>query len=301
VLTEMPLEAVRDRALLLRALGTFSDLDDDALATIAEHARLRRYVSGDVLAIEGEPVREVHIVVSGRISSRREGRLIAISPRGRGVGLLALLAGEPSTAVAAEESATTLEIPAHAVRTALEDSFSMTRNVLRNLARGLVRKRGDLPTAPGGPPPELGVWRDEPPTIVETVLRLRARGGPLARTNLDGLFALAGSAREIRPEPGDLLWKLGEPSSYLARIQYGNVRCTAADGRSVVVGANFVLGALDALAGVPRSYEARAETKIIAYRTSVDAYLGVLESYFDLARALVADLARTHLQTPEGN
>jgi CRP-like cAMP-binding protein len=240
------------------------------------------------------------MVVNGSISSHRDGRLIASSPRGRGVGMLSLLAGEPSTALAAETDAATIEIPARAVLAALEDNFSMARNTLRNLARSLVRKRGDLPARPENlPPQEPGQWRESPPTLVETVLRIRSRGGPLARTNVDALFAIAGLAREVRIEPGDPFWQLGEPSSHLVRIEYGMVQCKSADDRSVTVGSGFILGVLDALGQVDRSYEARAETKVIAYRTPIDGYLAVLENYFDVARALIADLARMHLAIPE--
>jgi CRP-like cAMP-binding protein len=300
MLTELPLDAVRDRALLLRSLGSFSELDDEALATIAEHARLRRWTAGEVLAPEGGQVTHVYVVLSGTISSRRGDKLIASAPRGRVVGILSLLAGEPSTALVAESETSTMEIPSYALLAALEDNFSMVRNTLRNLARALVRKRGDLPAPPDrAPPVELGEWRDQPRTLVETVLTLRARGGPLARGNLDAVFAMGGAAREQRFAAGEYLWRIGEPSTFLMRVEYGRVRCTSADGKSLDVGAGFVLGPLDALGQVDRSYDARAETAIIGYRTSLDAYLAVLENYFDVARELIATLARGHLDTPE--
>jgi len=47
-------------------------------------------------------------------------------------------------------------------------------------------------------------------------------------------------------------------------ILYGRVRCTAPDGTSVDVGANFSLGVLDVSGSQPRSYEARALTDVIA-------------------------------------
>ncbi|HZO13846.1 MAG TPA: cyclic nucleotide-binding domain-containing protein, partial [Polyangiaceae bacterium] len=210
----MPLEAVRDRALLLRSLGTFSELDDEALATLAEHARLRRLDDGEIAANEGDAATHVHLLVSGRIASHRQGKLVARATRGRAVGILSLFAGETSTSLVAEGETVVMEIPAHALLAALEDNFSMMRNSLRNLAGGLVRKRGDLPASPNHKA-ETGEWYEQPRTLVQTVLKLRERGGPMSRGNLDAVFAMAGAAREVRPPAGETLWRIGEPSSYL--------------------------------------------------------------------------------------
>jgi hypothetical protein len=83
------------------------------------------------------------------------------------------------------------------------------------------------------------------------------------------------------------------------RIDHGRVRCTAADGKTVDVGHRYVLGIMDAVGQVERSYDARAETQVVAYRNGLETLLDVLEMHFDLARDFVAVLARAALETPE--
>jgi CRP-like cAMP-binding protein len=145
---------------------------------------------------------------------------------------------------------------------------------------------------------KLGEYRERDRTLVELIIQLSG-GGIFRGCNIDALVAVARRTREIRAEAGEVFWRLGEPSSTWLRVDYGRIRCTSADGRHVDVGQGFVLGIMDALGQVPRSYEARAETKIIAYRSELDSFLAVLESHFELARDLVAVVARAVLETPD--
>ena len=301
MLTEMPIQSVRDRLLLMRSLPNFGALDEDALTLLVEHARTRFFRAGETVVAEGEPLGSVYVVVDGQITSNRKGKRLAVVTRSRGVGLLSVMARDPiGVHAVADLDTVTLEIPTDAFLDAIEQSFSVARNTLRLCAAQLVKKRGNLP-APADHPPvvELGEYRERPRTLVELMIDLRASPGIFKSANLDAIIAIVRATEEIRVEPGEVFWKLDEPSTHWLRIDHGRVRCTSADGRSMDVGHRFVLGILDAIGTAPRSYEARAETRVVAYRTQLEAFLAVLETHSDLTREFIARLAMAVLETPD--
>ena len=301
MLTEIPLGSVRDRVLLLRSLGSFSGLDDEGMTLVAEHARGRSFRAGETLLTEGRPLSHVYIVIDGQLTSERLGQRVAVVTRSRGVGFLSMMArDEQGVTVVADVDTQTLEVPTEVLEHGLEENFSLVRNTLRNIAAALVKKRGNLPAPADKPPPfSLGEFREREHTLVERILDLRSGRGIFQDCNLDAVFAFARRIEEIRVEPGTVFWKIGEPSSFWLRLDHGRVRCRAADGATVDVGHRYVLGIMDAVGQVERSYEARAETLVIAYRNQLETLLDVLEMHFDLARDFIAVLARALLETPD--
>jgi CRP-like cAMP-binding protein len=299
MLNETPLVTIRDRVLLLRSFPAFAALDDETLTLMAEHSRRRAFRAGEVVASEGAPLESAYMVIEGQITVHRKGRRTAVVTRGGGVGNLSILARDPhGISAVADVDTLTAESPAWAMNEALDRSFPMLRNSLRLVTGGLVRKRGHLPCRPeDAPPVELGTWPEHPATIVDHLLATRSSAGIFASANLDALLANARAIREVRFEPGESLWQLGEPSSWWTRIAYGSVRCTSADGRFVDVGRNFMLGIMDAYAQMPRSYEARTNTRVVGYRTELEDGLATLEDYPELARGLVAGVAMAVLET----
>lgn len=113
-----------------------------------------------------------------------------------------------------------------------------------------------------------------------------------AGANLDASIELLRHAVQVRYPTGEALWRVGDPSSSTLRLDYGRVRCTNAAGRSVDVGAGYMLGVMDCLSDEPRRYQARSETPVIGYRGNAETLLAVLEAHFDLAMELLAVLAR---------
>jgi CRP-like cAMP-binding protein len=295
VLADLALDGVRDRMLLLRTNPNFAPLDDDDLLRIAEHARIRYVKKGTFLCREGEPLERVHLVTEGGVVVRLKGKVIADVRGQGGVGLLSLFAGLDTTPEAeVVEDSMLLELPAEVVRTNVFESFPIARNTLRLLAAGLLERRGNLPLG-DGTPPEVGVWRDREPTIVERVLMLRT--GPLFDTaHLDAVAELARRCEEVRYREGEIMWKAGEPAMFSSRIEFGKVRCTNEKGDSVVVGAGMVIGIMDAMAGVARAYEAVALTPLITTKFDSAMQLAVLEVHPQLASSMRMSLARLFLQ-----
>lgn len=298
MLGEKPeLRGVRDRVLQLRAMPGFAALDEDALVLIAEDAKLRYFDRGDRLLRGTRPVDRVHLVAAGRVRVERDGQILGEVTEGD-VGMLSVLAGEGRGIDAiAVDPTTTLEVPAESVHRNLQESFAITRNTMRQLARQLLERRGNLPIDPdatAGAEVDVGMWRTRQLTMVEKLLLLRAT--PFGRlANLDAAAEMVRAMVEVRLHEGDVLWETGEPSSSWVRIEYGRVRCTAEDGRHVDVGAGFVLGILDGWGDLPRSYRAVAGSELVVQRMDLAAQLAILETHTGVAAQTTRFLARSLL------
>ena len=88
MLSELSIQGVRDRMLLLRSLPAFAPLEDHALTLLAEHMRVRTCKAGEVLLMLGEPVRNAYVVLEGDISWARKGTLTTTAQRMDVVGVI---------------------------------------------------------------------------------------------------------------------------------------------------------------------------------------------------------------------
>jgi CRP-like cAMP-binding protein len=295
MLVDTPILGVRDNLLLLRSLPAFVPIDDPALVLLAEHARVRRVREGERILNPAAPIDRVYVVIEGEVRWTRADRPAKVAGRHDVVGWIALMAREEGVEAIAKTESVVLELPAETLERALEDHFPILRNTMRLGAQTLVRARGNLPLAKGtAPPADPGVPREAPKTLVERVMGMRT--APIfKRASVEAVIALARNWTAVHAQPGDVLWRVGEESSHWLIIDYGVVTTTSKDGDSVSVGSGFVLGILDSIARLPRSYEARAATEIVASRIELEGFLGVLETHFDLARDFIAYLAKEAL------
>src|SRR4029079_6986923 len=126
---------------------------------------------GEELVAEGSPITSVHIVLDGQVLVTRGGKQIALVEQGRGVGMMPVLARETDAARAvAVVDSTTLEIPVTVFVSALEENFSLVRNLLRVMSSSLLRIRGNLPANPSkAPTVEMGEYFEGQRTLVEKV------------------------------------------------------------------------------------------------------------------------------------
>jgi CRP-like cAMP-binding protein len=297
MINELSFQSLRDRILLLRSLSGFAPLDDHALSLLAEHMRVRRCRKGQVLLALGEPIHHVYVVLEGRVRWRRKERPERVAQHSEVVGWITLMARDPDGLDAvADTDALVIELPAEVLEQALEEDFAIVRNSMRLGATAVLAARGHLPARPSeAPNVDPGVPRSEPRTLVERVIAMR-RGPLFGRVNAEALIALVRNSREFRAEPGELLWRVGDPASFWLIVDSGRIACTSKTGERMDVGANFVLGIMDAIAQQPRSFEARSETRLVGTRIELESFLGVLEIHFDLARDFVAFLSSAVLE-----
>ena len=297
MLSELSLQGLRDRQLLLRSLPAYALLEDGTLSLLAEHSRLRPVREGEVLLQLQEPIHHVYNVLEGSVQWRRKNREPRVAGPQEVVGWLTLMARDPDgmDAIALRDSLV-LELPAEMLEHVLEEDFAIVRNMMRMGATQLLKRRGNLPVAPlhapglGDPSPEHSQRR----TMVERVIDMR-KVPMFSRCNVEALIALTRRSRDVTLAPGDVLWRVGERSTFWLLIEEGSVRCTNAAGESVLVQPHFVLGVMDAIGQQLRTYEARAEETSFGNQIDLEAFLAVLETHFDLARDFVSMLARAVL------
>jgi CRP-like cAMP-binding protein len=283
--------------LALRAMPAFEPLDEDDLAVLAEHARVRHFAEGARILTEGQVVQGVHALVDGRVRVARDGRTIA-DLRGTGhIGLISHLAEQLAPEALALTDVQTLEIPAEVISVSAHERFDIARNSVRLIAAELLARRGQLPISPGGDDePALGTHRPRSLTLVEKMISIR-QVPAFANANFDAVAELAKHAQDVRFQPGEVLWKLGDAAPWSLRIDYGRVACMNEKGERVVVGGGFSLGALDGIAGARRAYSATALTEVIGIEIRAAVQLAVLEVHPTLARELRKTLATLLVQT----
>jgi CRP-like cAMP-binding protein len=270
-------KGIRDRVLTLRSYPMFEGLDDDAVLLLAEHGTSAHYSDGEVISLEGEPLRSLCLIVEGEIVVSREGQVMTVRKAGDAYGGLPVLARVPATLAVAAGNTSTLEIPAPAFEAALTQNFSLLRSTLRQLGTSVLAMRGNLPSLPNGQSAvNEGSYYERPRTLVERLINLRQ--GNFRHMNMEALIDLARSMVELRLPAGSLLWSAGDSSSHALHIDFGRVCCTERDGRSAVVGHGFTIGVLDVWSGT-RVYDARAETPLIAYRIDIEGFLALLEAH----------------------
>lgn len=291
-----PQAALRNRMLLLRSVESLRGLDEQGLTLFAEHATNRIYRQGDVLTTEDEQPRTIGIVIEGQVTVARTNKPSYVAKRGDGFGMLAVMAATTTGRIVADVDTVTLEIPVAAFRVALEENFSLLRNCLRMMGATLSRARHHLPMDPSSAGPvDVGEYYTQPRTLPEQLIELRR--GPFQQMNVEALVDLARRMTERRVPAGHVFWSAGELSTHALHVEYGRVRCTAPDGQHVDVGHDFTLGVMDVWSGQTRSYEARAETPIIAYHIDYEDFLVITEMHVSVGLDMLRGIARQYLAT----
>lgn len=272
------------RILKLRQFALFDAADVDELATIAENVTETFLPAGSILVAEGARVPSIQLVLGGRVEAHGGGR---VWERGSVVGALEVFAGRPAryTAVAATP-VETLRIYAGDVGELLEDSFSVLRTVLRELAVRVTSQREsvhrvEMPA--GAMPGGLG--------LVERLVMLRQQL-PFSRARLQALATLAHASEEIEYEPGASLVRAGELATHGYVITDGTASSTLAGDEGVehlAPGCSF--GHLAAIAGGRYVASVRATSAVRALRFSTSAILDVIEDHTDVGVTMIATLA----------
>lgn len=283
-----------ERLLYLRTLPTIGELPASELANIAHYTRERFFKKGATLLPEGEPATSVFFLVEGRVSMLRGGRVIRVVEAPFAVGFLPVLSRDPNgIEVRAEVDTVALELGADELFDAFEDNFSLLANGVRQMSKQLVEIQRELELA--------GMMqRDEPVEtpypereldLVERLVLMR-KGGPYRDASLEPLVEMAKRATEVRFEPGEKLWNIGDPSDWGMHLVHGVVRCTGDDGARVFrLGPGSVVGYIETYAALPRGYEAVTETRVVGLRGDLETFFDALEDNFELGISFVGFLA----------
>lgn len=290
--------ALTERILVLRSLPYFSSLPSAEVTSIARTMRPHVYAKGDVILKEEDPPRSVHVITSGTVGIWRRGHHFGSLGPPEAVGFMPLVARLPDQfGVIAETHVTTLEADADAVFELLEEQFELVITSMRDTAKRLLleMQRGSkaLLTRLGAPPVDvLPIERtdlfERPLDIVERIFFLR-RMRPFRNSNIDALAVLSRSFEEVRVQPGETIWRIGDPSGTLLLVATGRLHTRDAQGNQLATFASSaVIGGFESMAGERRWYDLVADTPVMALRGKSDAMLEVFEDNHDMARDFLA-------------
>ena len=291
--------SLRDRILLLRAVDGVRGIDDDGLLMLAEQSTVRAYGAGDVIREGGALPRILALVVSGQVSVTSRTLPAAVLTARASFGVLEAIAEVGADRVVADVDTTLLEIPVSLFRAVLAESFSLVRSTLRSIGTELAVLQRGLPVFPEQTTsPRPGIYFDRPRTIVERLIELRQ--GSFAGIDIEALGDVTRRMKEVRLPAGHVFWTTGEEPAFALHVDYGLVRCTTLASESVEVGCSAVLGIVDLCSARPRTYEARAQSAIIAQTIDREDFFLVAEMHMSLSLGMLRDLARQLLAVGTG-
>jgi CRP-like cAMP-binding protein len=287
-----------ERMLHLKRVPMLAGLPGPDVALIADAATERFFAKGAVVFREGEPVGSVHFVVEGALASFRRGARVGSVGPGAGVGGLAVFARDPlGSQVVADEDTLTLELDADAVTEVLEDHFPILHHMLRETSRRAIDLLTRFRLDPTVGIPECPLDRPEPGEIdlVDRIFFLR-RMTVFRRSSITALAEMARAMAQVRFEPGIVLWREGEPAPGIFLLRSGRLRATGSSGVRFQPGPGFPRGALEALAEVPRWYEAVCETPVVALQGHMEVLVDVFEDNPAMALDYLSVVAQSTLR-----
>lgn len=291
----MPADAPHAVELLvaLKTVASFAALPPEDLALLVERATLRRFALDTPVATPGTPVAAAHLVLEGALVEERAGRRWAVREAYELVGAADAVAGDDTRlGLRAAGVTRTLELDRARLLEVSTDRFDVLTTVAADVATMAIAARrrlgacGFRPAAAALPGLAAGA-----PHLAERLALLR--GIPaLADVPTLTLAGIAAATGEVAFDGGQTIWRAGEAAEEMLLVLSGAVACATEDGTHFVVGPGEAAGALDALAGRPRWYDATAAGRLVALRARVADVLDVLEDDPDAAIAALVRFAR---------
>jgi CRP-like cAMP-binding protein len=114
----------------------------------------------------------------------------------------------------------------------------------------------------------------------------------LEHSYIDELAELARAATEVRYDANIALWSAGDVATYSMIVISGEVAGRSPEGAQFRFGPGDLLGNLDTIAGVPRWYDARVQSEVIALTLDSEAIVDVWEDHPALGFAFLRMLSR---------
>ncbi len=285
---------VLDSILQLRTSPLFEKLSAASLAPLAYHARQAQFQAGTIVAHRAEISNQLFHILEGTVrSSTGEVRGIR-----EALGGLALFSGVgmPFEAVA-ENDVRAVVVPGDAVFEALEDDSHLLQQLIRGLAAQLMMERARLGGNQSVQARSLaGLSAEEGrlDLIQRMIFIQRAQG--LKRTAATALADAARNTVPFRTSKGEFLWRRGEDPYYAYLIISGTVSALYPDRAPIHLGPAIAIGALDAFAGVPRSYDLISNEAVWGLKLSLSRLFEAFEDHFQMAADVIATLAHETLK-----
>jgi len=284
---------ITERMLRLRSVPTLRSLSATDLAQLAATMRLRRFERGEVMLREDEPPAAFFIVTVGTATMRRRGRRIGTIRAPGAVGFMSFLARNAGgTSAVAESYVEAYEVRAEAMAEIFEDHFGVLLATMRLIAERLLNENQADPQ-PYTPPevPFDQLVGDKELGLVERIFVLR-RTRAFSHANMNSLATIARKMVEVRFPAGEVLWRPGDRAEFSYFVVKGRLTLRWNEGRTVQeCGPSYALGGAEAMSGLPRWNELRAEEPVVLLRANREAMIDLFENDRELAVRFLSMLA----------
>lgn len=300
-MSRLPLVSPLDRALFLKAQPYFAGLPSSVLTVLASYSEEQFYPAGSSIRSENATIDRAIFLGSGEV---RVGRPDA----SRGSGMRVQAPGAIGLAhsfahakrvppVRAMSDTLCLEIGVDDLSQILEDHFSLLLQMTRTSAEQV---RGNTVALGSARPKERGFSkedRQETPVRLDLVQRLaRAKRAPLFReTNLTVLGELFRSDQPDLIQPGEALWKPGDPIDRMAFVLDGGFRTDGTLG-DCLAPAGATLGAWEIALESTRAEGWIATQPSRVLSISRELFIDLLEDHFEFAETYLRRVNRQILR-----
>jgi CRP-like cAMP-binding protein len=281
------------RFLFLKTMPAFAELPAEVAQVVAANTRPRRFAEGEYLYRLGTPALEVQYIVRGHCEIVRNGKAVRrLGPRTVVGGISALADEEQGYDCIALEDMQTLAIKVEDAQEIFEEHFILLKRVLRGTSREVLDARRKLgPTAGFGPVAEPFDFPDRPFDLVERMAFLR-KTMSFGSSEIDAIADLARDTQEVHLPKGEVLWEVGDRSTYFLLPLRGVIDCRADDPeQQFQLGPGDSVGAIDSMADERRWYRAEVVEDLVAFRIDLEVLFSVLEDHFTMAIGLLRGVA----------
>jgi CRP-like cAMP-binding protein len=283
-----------ERVLALKRLPVVNTLTGPQLALVADEMSERYFPKGTVMLREGEPPAALYFPIEGRVHITRAGRLLGHARPGLAVGPFHVLARDQrGLGATADTDTVALELSAERLTEIFEEHFAILHTIIREVSRLIVEQAVRYPQVaallPGSPEGAPTASREL--DLVERIFFLR-RSPVFEHASISALAQLSRTLTEVRYPPGTVLWREGEATGWGSLIVSGTVRARSSRGHDFTAGPGVALGGLDAVAEIPRWFDAVTETPVVALQASIQGLVDVFEDNFGMAMDYLAVMAR---------
>lgn len=130
---------------MLEEVPLFSSLDNKSLGSICNVSTKRSFDIDQKIVGEGESATAFYLILDGKVEVRRGKKVISKLGKGQFFGEMALFDKQPRSAdVVATDKTTCLLLTSWALEGVLSKNWTVTRNVLKELATRLRTTNGSL-------------------------------------------------------------------------------------------------------------------------------------------------------------